>query len=319
MGHMGDVRVAGQTVAALVVTWNRKHQLARCLEAIRAQTRPVDRIFVVDNCSTDGTPELMSERGYSTDPNVEYVRLTENVGPGGGFHTGMELAYERGYDWIWTVDDDGAPLPDALERLFECPEHILVRGSVVVGGDDPAGEGLAYSLQGPSGVARKTSELALIGARDGILEGRANPWNGVAFSRGVVKRVGLPKKEFFYRYVETEYFLRIRRAGIPVGTVLAARVLHPLERQRFRRINLGFLTFSLASYDDPFLHYLYIRNSAYTLFRYYGPLNKRFLKLLVYPFVFPRRAAISSRALSEGVIGRFLPPDRVRDIVCKLR
>ncbi len=45
-------------MAAVVVTYNRKNLLARRLEAIFAETRPVDHVIVVDNCSTDGTPNF---------------------------------------------------------------------------------------------------------------------------------------------------------------------------------------------------------------------------------------------------------------------
>ena len=52
------------TVCAVVVTYNRKNLLLECLEAIRKQTRPVDAIYIIDNASTDGTPEVLKENGY---------------------------------------------------------------------------------------------------------------------------------------------------------------------------------------------------------------------------------------------------------------
>ena len=54
-----------ETVCAVVVTYNRKNLLLECLEAIRRQTRPVDRIYIIDNASDDGTPELLKEKGYN--------------------------------------------------------------------------------------------------------------------------------------------------------------------------------------------------------------------------------------------------------------
>jgi rhamnopyranosyl-N-acetylglucosaminyl-diphospho-decaprenol beta-1,3/1,4-galactofuranosyltransferase len=53
-----------ETVCAVVVTYNRKNLLLECLEAIRRQTRPVDGIYIIDNASDDGTPELLKENGY---------------------------------------------------------------------------------------------------------------------------------------------------------------------------------------------------------------------------------------------------------------
>jgi rhamnopyranosyl-N-acetylglucosaminyl-diphospho-decaprenol beta-1,3/1,4-galactofuranosyltransferase len=49
-----------ETVAAVVVTYNRKELLRQCLGGILAQTRPVDAIYVVDNASTDGTDQMIA-------------------------------------------------------------------------------------------------------------------------------------------------------------------------------------------------------------------------------------------------------------------
>ena len=53
-----------ETVCAVVVTYNRKRLLIECLEALENQTRPIDAIYIVDNASTDGTPQLLVENDY---------------------------------------------------------------------------------------------------------------------------------------------------------------------------------------------------------------------------------------------------------------
>ena len=52
-------------VAAVVVTYNRKELLMECLEALLRQTRPLQAIYIIDNASTDGTPELLHREGYT--------------------------------------------------------------------------------------------------------------------------------------------------------------------------------------------------------------------------------------------------------------
>ena len=119
-----------------------KNLLLKCLEAIRKQTRPVQGIYLIDNASTDGTPKLLLEKGYIkelppenlTEPwekefeiknltdrqviKLHYVRMHENTGGAGGFHEGVKRAYEKGYDWLWLMDDDVEPLEKALETLL---------------------------------------------------------------------------------------------------------------------------------------------------------------------------------------------------------
>lgn len=107
---------APQTVAAVVVTYNRAAKLARVLDALEAQTRVPDRIYVVDNASTDDTQALMQARQSET---VHHLRLAKNVGGAGGFNTGVKAAYADGFGQIWISDDDAYPEPDALDRLID--------------------------------------------------------------------------------------------------------------------------------------------------------------------------------------------------------
>src|SRR3712207_8113083 len=58
---------------------SRKAALVECLAALAAQTRPPDRILVVDNAGTDGTAEMVR----SEYPSVELVVLDRNVGASG--------------------------------------------------------------------------------------------------------------------------------------------------------------------------------------------------------------------------------------------
>jgi rhamnopyranosyl-N-acetylglucosaminyl-diphospho-decaprenol beta-1,3/1,4-galactofuranosyltransferase len=102
-------------VIAVVPTYNRKALLVECLKAIFSQTVPVAGVVVVDNASSDGTDELLRKRGLLADPRVDYLRCKANGGSSGGYHEGVKRAYLTKADWIWLMDDDAIPTPDALE------------------------------------------------------------------------------------------------------------------------------------------------------------------------------------------------------------
>ena len=106
------------SVYAVVVTYNRRALLLECLDALGRQTHRLDGVLVVDNASTDGTPEALEASGTALD----YVRLSRNGGGAEGFHYGVRHGREAGCDWIWLMDDDCAPEPDALERLLAAPQ-----------------------------------------------------------------------------------------------------------------------------------------------------------------------------------------------------
>src|SRR3954466_1204112 len=77
------------STTAVIVTFNRRDHLAGCLDAIAAQTMPVASVVVVDNASTDGTPEYLRRRGYLDRPGLRLERLPVNGGGAGGFSHGV--------------------------------------------------------------------------------------------------------------------------------------------------------------------------------------------------------------------------------------
>lgn len=90
---------ASGSVAAVVVTFNRKELLCECLDGLLAQTLPPARIVLVDNASTDGTAGLLAEKGYLERGLIQYIRLPVNSGQAGftkAFNEPMKPAF-NGY------------------------------------------------------------------------------------------------------------------------------------------------------------------------------------------------------------------------------
>lgn len=106
-------------ILAVVVTHNRFPLLVRCLNALRHQTCSDFDILVVDNASTDDTPQWLSSQN-----DLTTLRLNENTGGAGGFSAGVREAVQRGYQRIWLMDDDTFCQPDTLQQLKEA-DHLL--------------------------------------------------------------------------------------------------------------------------------------------------------------------------------------------------
>jgi GT2 family glycosyltransferase len=73
-------------ISVSVVTWNSKGFIEKCLQALLRQKKVETEIIVVDNCSTDGTIELIQE--YSA--SIKVVQNSENLGYSGGHNKGIE-------------------------------------------------------------------------------------------------------------------------------------------------------------------------------------------------------------------------------------
>ncbi len=97
-----------------IITYNRKDDLIKTIEAYQKQTWADKEIVVVDNASEDGTDEMMMERF----PDVKYFRLPDNFDI-----RSINLAVQLSEgDVIWRCDDDSFP---ESETAFEQAAEIL--------------------------------------------------------------------------------------------------------------------------------------------------------------------------------------------------
>ena len=222
-------------LAAVIVTFNRKELLGENIRMLLKQTRPFDKIFVVDNCSTDGTPEYLKDQGWMDDPRFVYVKTHANIGGAGGFYTGTKAAYEAGADYIVLMDDDGrAADVHTFENLLRETERLHAENpKLFVNSLVRQGELLSFKMGSKYTVAE-----ALAAAKDGILDGEANPFNGTLVSRELVAEIGYPNPDFFIKGDEVNYKQRSFDAGAKVGTVVDSDYIHPRPETN-ERIVLG--------------------------------------------------------------------------------
>jgi GT2 family glycosyltransferase len=96
-------------VAAVVVNWNGRRYLPRCLAALRAQTHPAS-VIVVDNASSDGSVEYLR----AEHPKVTVLTLPENLGYAGGANAGIRAASA---EYVVVMNPDAVLAPDHLAVL----------------------------------------------------------------------------------------------------------------------------------------------------------------------------------------------------------
>lgn len=100
------------TVSLVISVWNRKVDLRENLASIRAQTRPADEVVVVDNCSSDGTPEMVRAEF----PEVKLVCMPHSdYGACETFNIGFASA---GGDFVGILDDDVVLPPTFVEQML---------------------------------------------------------------------------------------------------------------------------------------------------------------------------------------------------------
>ncbi len=298
-----------ETIAAVVVTYNRKDLLVECIEALLAQTRPLDRIILVDNASTDGTPEMLHQRGYLPNPLIGYIRLDQNTGGSGGFFTGIKYGYEQGFDRIWLMDDDAQPAGDALEKL------------VASTATRKRGIGVCRVVNGDGTLQKRVLESVYENDRlfAGVMHSSLNdmsvvysyPLLGILVSRPVLQRTGNLRYDYFIQADDLEWTLRLSKPNGIAYVTDAVLVHHDhvtfLECRRMRH------TIRYLARKDLWKDYYGLRNWILTArsagmqhWRLYA--TKRYLRILWQRFLVRRDFTLAmmlySKSLYHGLTGR---------------
>jgi GT2 family glycosyltransferase len=219
-----------ETVAVVVVTYNRAALLSRCLDGLAASQRRPDAVFVVDNASEDQTRAVLEAR---TDLPLHPIHSAENLGGAGGFHLGVKAAYDAGFDRIWLMDDDVVPAPGCLGVLMANPGPALMAVREDLAGNLCEKAATVFDLSNPLAIRPKREMLEDRYPVRAAMPPEV-PLENVAFEgfmvhRRVVEAVGFPDAGFFIFYDDVDYALRTRRAGFPVVAVRDAVLVRQLD------------------------------------------------------------------------------------------
>ncbi|WP_225721168.1 glycosyltransferase [Candidatus Vallotiella sp. (ex Adelges kitamiensis)] len=267
-------------IAAVVVTHNRAKLLEAVLQALFTQTCALQFIVVVDNASSSETAHVLQSF-----KNIDTLRFEENIGGAGGFAAGIERAMMHGADWILLLDDDAIAKPDLVEcfmsaLLSASEERVGALCSSVIESNRVA---LMHRRMFNPRTLREPVIPYKYYSRISIQIDIAS-FVGFFLSAQAVREIGLPNASFFLAYDDTEYSLRLGRAGWFIWLVPSAVINH-LRSPKGRLRNGPYTT----------KHYYNLRNQL-AVFRYYGtaPGWHLWLPIVLHGFIAAKDFRLSS-------------------------
>jgi len=253
-------------IACVIVAYNNGDNIGRLLETLFSQSKQLEEIVVVDNASSDTTPEIVKQKF----PQVTLVANACNMGVGGGYAQGLQYAYQKGYEWIWLLDGDSLPQASALEELAKAfpglkpvhPKIGILASCPVSPLTNERYDGFLWRSRFvalPKGLAGCQEPFPV----DSVIS------SGCLLSRRVIKDVGLPRVDFFMDFVDHEYNLRVRRDGYEIISVPASTIYHeigksPVIRSQIIRAIARFATKGPLVVEAPWRQYYIVRNQLYT-------------------------------------------------------
>jgi rhamnopyranosyl-N-acetylglucosaminyl-diphospho-decaprenol beta-1,3/1,4-galactofuranosyltransferase len=245
VSHLG--RASGSTavkpvrLAAVVVTYNRLHQMKRTLS--RLLDEPCDKIIIIDNGSTDGTKDWLRTL---KDPRIRAIMAPGNLGGAGGFELGLRKAVELDDpDWMVIMDDDARPEPGCFDAFLESDmtEWDAVSAAVYLK------DGRICEMNRPTinpfwhlPTFCRTAIKSLFGKSRGGFhipdeayngtpqEIDATSFVGLFLSRETIAKAGYPDGSLFIYGDDVLYTLGLRKHGMRIGFVPELRFEHDFNR-----------------------------------------------------------------------------------------
>jgi GT2 family glycosyltransferase len=204
-----------------VLNWNGWQDTLACLAALARTEYPDLTVMAVDNGSTDDSVARI-RAGF---PQIALIETGKNLGFAGGVNAGIRSALEHGAQYVWLLNNDALPRPDALTALVakatSDPQFGAV-GSVLLYADESAD----VQAWGGGRVNR------WIGYSSHATAPRADSWfdyitaASVLLSRRALEQIGLLDESFFLYWEDSDLSFRLRKHGWKLGVAANSTVLH---------------------------------------------------------------------------------------------
>lgn len=229
-------------ICAIITTYRPQYCLTESVNILISQ---VAEIIIIDDGASEENVERLGKWFYGMEKVTLWHQPT-NSGIAAALNVGVNIANERGYEWVVTLDDDSIPDHDMVERLCE---HL---GQI--GGPQPVGI---------IGMTRANKHCAAAPHRrtpsPAWLEKRGIITSGSLFSVRTFKALGPFREEFFIDSVDYDFCMKARARGYRVIQVQEHGFTHSLgQNERFK---LGCFIIETVSHSPTRLYYDF-RNST---------------------------------------------------------
>lgn len=226
---MNSSNSIGQSICVIIVSYNFEPWIDRCLPSIQASTLPAT-ILVVDNASQDRTCEIIRNR-Y---PEVILIENEENLGFGKANNIGMRYALEKGFDYVFLLNQDALLEQSALEKMVNASLRYPAYGILSPIHFNGDGSALDFGFATYTGLKNiKDSEL--------FSEIEEFPFINAAMwliPTEVIRKVGGFAPIFVHYGEDRNLAQRIRKNGYKIGIVKSAAGYHdrearPVSQEKF--------------------------------------------------------------------------------------
>lgn len=226
------------------------------VEHCRELAPQVSRIIVVDDGSGVAAAPVLDELQAA---GVVVIRQPENQGIGAAMNRGFEAAHDGDAELLVTFDQDSRVPEGFIDALVDAYDAQMAAGHRV-------------GMVAPEFFSATPQTRG--GHSDEYVEAYAPIQSGLLLPRAVVAELGPQRADFFIDLVDTEYYLRARRAGFIAVCVPGLTLPHGFGNRLYvhafgRRLRKRSGRPRMVAVSTPFRYYYRVRNRI-VLNREYG-------------------------------------------------
>ena len=278
-------------LGVVIVTYNRLNLLKECINACVNQTKKFEKIYIINNASTDGTKEYLST--LNDIKNLRIINLEENKGGSGGFYEGLKKTQNEELDYVLLIDDDAIIDKDFNKNINaemeKKEENIVAYSGTVKTNNQIQYNHRSHLKKGFTVGSSKPEEYD-----KPFFDYEVSTFCGIFIKKGLIKEIGLPRKDFFIWYDDCEYSLRMIKIG------------------KIRNINSAFLnhktTINVKNNKLEWKNYYGYRNRIVIYKTYFSKYNLKkycfYLRLKIFLALFRGKkydAQLIKDALKDGI------------------
>jgi GT2 family glycosyltransferase len=218
------------SVCVIIVSYNFMPWIHRCLPSVQASILPAT-IMVIDNNSSDETCQTIKE--YY--PNVELIENRENLGFGRANNIGMQQAMERGFDYLFLLNQDAWIEADTLGNLVDAAEKGNSYGIFSPVHMNGRGDATDYGFSDYTGIKKREEAMLIPEDVTPFPFINAAMW---LIPVGIIKEIGVFAPLFAHYGEDRNWVLRMQKRGYKLGLVKSAfgyhdRAARPVSREKY--------------------------------------------------------------------------------------
>ena len=214
-------------VGVVVINWHARDATVVCLQALQGLVYRNWVLVLIDNDCDD----FCADEVRALVPGARYLRTDANLGFAGGSNLGMRQALADGADYVWFLNNDAAPEPQALDELIRVAQtdsRIAVVGAKILLGDHQQrldSVALDVNLRWGRVYLRGHDEVD-VGQYDTLTDTAAVSGCAMLVGRAACERLGGFDERYFAYLEDADLCSRARAAGFRVMAAPRARVAH---------------------------------------------------------------------------------------------